>query len=130
MTNKSIDFYNVIGNYPFFFPLFIMFVGIFIILYSDNLIKKVFGLNIFQTSVITFYISISRIQGGHVPIVNSESSAIIYTNPLPHVLMLTAIVVGIALTAVAFALIIKVKQNYHTVSEKLININNIQQPPQ
>lgn len=127
MTNESFNIYNVIWNYPFFFPLFIMLIGIFTILYSDNLIKKIFGLNIFQTSIITFYISISRIHDGHAPIIDHNNPYIIYTNPLPHVLMLTAIVVGIALTAVAFALIIRIKQNYHTISEKLIN-TIIQQP--
>lgn len=112
---------NILNNYPFFFALIIMLIGIGIILYSNNLIKKVVGLNIFQTSIILFYISIAKITNGTIPKLDHTNKDIIYTNPLPHVLMLTAIVVGIATTAVAFALIIKIKKNYNTISENLIN---------
>lgn len=112
---------NLLSNYPYFFSLLIMLIGIAIILYSNNLIKKVIGLNVFQTSVILFYISMSKVTNGTIPKFDHTNKDIIYANPLPQVLMLTAIVVGIATTSVAFALIIKIKKNYTSVSEDLIN---------
>lgn len=109
---------NFLANYPFFFALFIMIVGLVMIAYCDNLIKKVFGLTIFQAGIIIFYIAISKINHGVIPVKTSHH---LYNNPLPHVLMLTAIVVGFALTAVAYALIVKIKKNYNSISEQYIN---------
>ena len=97
-----------------------MLSGLFIVVSRGNLIKKIVGLNIFQTSVFMFYISIGKMKGGTAPIlldkaaINSET---IYSNPLPHVLILTAIVVGIATTALGLALIIKIREEYNTVEE-------------
>ena len=97
-----------------------MLSGLFIVVSRGNLIKKIVGLNIFQTSVFMFYISIGKIKGGTAPILLDKSygnSGVVYSNPLPHVLILTAIVVGIATTSLGLALIIKIREEYDTVEE-------------
>ena len=97
-----------------------MLSGLFIVVSRGNLIKKIVGLNIFQTSVFMFYISIGKMKGGTAPILldkAANNSEVIYSNPLPHVLILTAIVVGIATTALGLALIIKIREEYDTVEE-------------
>jgi multicomponent Na+:H+ antiporter subunit C len=95
----------------------LMMVGLYIVIARDNLVKKVMGLNIFQVSVILFYVLIARVDGGTPPIISSGGHDVVYSNPLPHVLMLTAIVVGIATTALALALIIRIQEAYGTVEE-------------
>tara|TARA_B100000902_G_scaffold357221_1_gene371518 strand:+ start:1165 stop:1488 length:324 start_codon:yes stop_codon:yes gene_type:complete len=95
-------------------------IGLFIIIRESNLIKKVIGLNIFQSSVFIFYILISKVEGGVPPIINADQS--IYSNPLPHVLILTAIVVSIATTSLALALIIKIKDKHGTIEEDDIDL--------
>ncbi len=95
-------------------------IGLFIIIRESNLIKKVIGLNIFQSSVFIFYILISKVEGGVPPIISADQS--IYSNPLPHVLILTAIVVSIATTSLALALIIKIKDKYGTIEEDGIDL--------
>lgn len=106
-------------NYWIFITL--MMIGFYVVIARGNLIKKLVGLNIFQTSVFLFYISAGKVEGGTAPIlVNPDapgSSTVIYTNPLPHVLILTAIVVGVATTSLGLALAIRIKETYGTVEE-------------
>ena len=99
----------------FILNMILFLLGLFIIIRESNLIKKVIGLNIFQSSVFIFYLIISKVDGGVPPILND--SQLIYSNPLPHVLILTAIVVSIATTSLALALIIKIKQKYNSIEE-------------
>jgi len=89
--------------------------GFYTVISANNLVKKVVGLNIFQTSVFMLYISMGKVDGGTAPIVADGVS--LYSNPLPHVLILTAIVVGVATTAVGLSLIVRIKQAYGTVEE-------------
>ena len=96
----------------------LMMIGFFIVIARGNLVKKIIGLNIFQTSVFIFYISAGKVKDGTAPIVTE--GATLYSNPLPHVLILTAIVVGIATTALALSLVIRIKANYGTVEEHKI----------
>ena len=110
----------IYGHLPYWLFIILMLSGLFIVVSRGNLIKKIVGLNIFQTSVFMFYISIGKLKGGTAPILLDKSvndSAVIYSNPLPHVLILTAIVVGIATTALGLALIIKIREEYDTVEE-------------
>jgi multicomponent Na+:H+ antiporter subunit C len=110
----------IYGHLPYWLFIILMLSGLFIVVSRGNLIKKIVGLNIFQTSVFMFYISIGKMKGGTAPILLDKSvnnSAVIYSNPLPHVLILTAIVVGIATTALGLALIIKIREEYDTVEE-------------
>ena len=109
----------IYGHLPYWLFITLMLSGLFIVVSRGNLIKKIVGLNIFQTSVFMFYISIGKIKGGTAPILldSAKNSEVIYSNPLPHVLILTAIVVGIATTALGLALIIKIREEYDTVEE-------------
>ena len=91
-------------------------IGLWVVMVRGNLIKKVIGLNIFQTGVFLFYISMGYVIGGTVPIVE-EGIGVVYSNPLPHVLILTAIVVSVATTALALALIVRIRESYGTTEE-------------
>lgn len=94
-------------NYSFAILLFCL--GLYLVLASEDLMKKLFGLSLFQTAVLWFYISLGKIYGAKPPICPELHCSDLYSNPLPHVLMLTAIVVGIATLALGFALVIRIK---------------------
>ena len=100
--------------------VFLMMAGFYIVISHGNLVKKIVGLNIFQVSVFIFYISMGKISGGTAPILSPEIT--VYSNPLPHVLILTAIVVGVATTALGLALVVSIKKAYGTVEEDEIEI--------
>lgn len=104
--------------YNYWIVVALAMVGLFIIVAQDNLVKKIIGLNIFQTAIFIFYISVGKVSGGSAPILSDAVTT--YSNPLPHVLILTAIVVGIATTALALALIVRIKEAYGTVEEQEI----------
>lgn len=91
-------------------------IGLWVIMVRGNLFKKVVGLNILQAGVFLFYISLSYVRGGTVPILVA-GDGVIYSNPLPHVLILTAIVVGVATSALALALIVRIQESYGTIEE-------------
>lgn len=93
----------------------LMMIGFYIVIAQGNLVKKIIGLNIFQTAVFIFYISAGKVSGGTAPILTEQAS--LYSNPLPHVLILTAIVVGIATTSLGLALIVRIKEAYGSVEE-------------
>jgi len=103
------------GHIVYWIVVFLMMSGLYIVLASGNLIKKVVGLNIFQSSVFVLYISLGRLAGGTAPIYMEGVTR--YANPLPHVLILTAIVVGVATTAVALALAVRIYGTYGSVEE-------------
>lgn len=110
---------DVPGLYNYWIVIVLMMTGFYIVISRANLIKKVVGLNIFQTSVFILYISIGKLEGGTAPIVVEGAEH--YSNPLPHVLILTAIVVGISTTALALALIVRIREAYGTVEEDQID---------
>ncbi len=111
---------SFMGHYNYWIVIFLMMAGFYVLIARGNLVKKVIGLNIFQTSVIIFYISLGRIRGGTAPILVEHGNPV-YSNPLPMVLMLTAIVVGVATTAVALALVVRINEAYGTVEEDEID---------
>jgi multicomponent Na+:H+ antiporter subunit C len=90
-------------------------IGLFIVMTRRNLIKKVVGLSIFQTAVFLLYIQAGYISGGSAPIL--DPTITLYSNPLPHVLILTAIVVSVATTSLALALIVRIREAYGTIEE-------------
>jgi multicomponent Na+:H+ antiporter subunit C len=100
--------------------IMLMMTGLYIAISRGNLVKKVMGINIFQASVILLYVSMGKVGGGTAPILIEGRDDIIYSNPVPHVLMLTAIVVGVASTAVGLALVVRIKEAYGTVEENVI----------
>ncbi|MEE9545717.1 MAG: cation:proton antiporter subunit C [Rhodospirillales bacterium] len=106
------------GLFNYWIVVVLMMTGFYIVIAQGNLVKKVVGLNIFQVSVFVFYISMSKIRGGTAPILDEGIE--IYTNPLPHVLILTAIVVGVATTALALALVVRIRDAYGTIEEEEI----------
>ncbi len=95
----------------------LMMIGLYIAISRGNLVKKVMGMNVFQVSVILLYVSMGKVSGGTAPILIEGQGEIIYSNPLPHVLMLTAIVVGVASTALGLALVVRINEAYETVEE-------------
>ena len=94
-----------------------MMVGFYTLIARGNLVKKIIGLNIFQTSVFILYITMGKITGGTAPIFVEGGEDVIYSNPIPHVLILTAIVVGVATSAVGLSLVIRIKEAFGTIEE-------------
>jgi multicomponent Na+:H+ antiporter subunit C len=105
--------------YNYEIAIFLAMVGLYIVVSSGNLVKKIAGLSMFQISVFILYISMGVVEGGTVPILIEGVQR--YSNPLPHVLILTAIVVGVATTAVALSLVIRINESYGTVEEDEIH---------
>ncbi|MDH3671809.1 MAG: cation:proton antiporter subunit C [Gammaproteobacteria bacterium] len=108
-----------LGLYNYWIVIFLMMAGFYVVIVRGNVVKKIVGLNLFQTAVFILYISMSKVQGGTAPIVEPEF--VVYSNPLPHVLILTAIVVAVATTALALALTVRIKESYGTVEEDEIH---------
>lgn len=129
---------RVLGLYNYWIFIVLMMIGLYMIIARDHLVKKLIGLSIFQTAVFIFYISLGKINGGTAPIFKLDYGhapaaddhgaeavshgldvieGVVYSNPLPHVLILTAIVVGIATTAVGLALVVRINESYGTVEE-------------
>ena len=106
------------GSYHYIAVVVLMVTGLYVVMVNSNLVKKVLGLNLFQTSVFVFYISLGKLEGGTAPILAAEFTR--YANPLPHVLILTAIVVGVATTALALSLIVRIHRAYQSVEEEEI----------
>ncbi len=148
----------ILGLYNYWIVIFLMMTGFYIVIASENLIKTIIGLNIFQTSVFLLYITMGKVKNGTAPILTREEAEHLshghhpehaeehahavgevahgtsevhhdvaehaeqiaeklYSNPIPSVLMLTAIVVGIATTALALALIVRIREDYGTIEE-------------
>jgi multicomponent Na+:H+ antiporter subunit C len=104
-----------LGHYNYWVVILLMMVGFYTVISRGNLVKKIAGLNIFQVSVFLLYISIGNVQDGTTPIIAEGFTQ--YSNPLPHVLILTAIVVGVATTALGLALVVRIKEAYGTIEE-------------
>jgi multicomponent Na+:H+ antiporter subunit C len=103
------------GHFTYFITVFLMMAGLFIVIARGNLIKKLVGLSIFQTSVYLLYIAPGKLVGGTAPILSDAFN--IYSNPLPHVLILTAIVVGVATLALGLALVVRIREAYGSIEE-------------
>jgi len=116
MPEIVLDLDFVLGHYNYWMFVILMMTGLYVTVSRGNLIKKIVGLNLFQTSVFMLYISMGKVIGGTAPILTGDPDTV-YSNPLPHVLILTAIVVGIATTALALALVIRIRETYGTVEE-------------
>ncbi|MBW1789512.1 MAG: cation:proton antiporter subunit C [Deltaproteobacteria bacterium] len=126
------DFFSfVLANYNYWIYITLMMIGLYAMIAKRNLVKKIIGMNIFQTAIILFYVSIGAKKGATIPIIAhghgdhdglsaGAVKAVDYINPLPHVLMLTAIVVSVATLGVALALAIKVYNRYKTLEEEEI----------
>lgn len=135
---------DIFEQYNYAVVIILMMTGLYIVFSSRNLIKKLAGLSIFQTSVFLLYITISKVSGGQPPILEKSygkegadhavdkvvelaaaeggayggyATDLLYSNPLPHVLILTAIVVGVATLSIGLALVVRIREVYQTIEE-------------
>ena len=114
----------ILGHVNYWLFIVLMLTGLYIVIAKGNLLKKIVGLNVFQVSVFMMYISIGKVTGGTAPIFPYDAtghikldSEILYSKPLPHVLILTAIVVGVATTSLGLALVVRIREDYGTIEE-------------
>ena len=106
---------DILGSFNYWVVIILMMIGFYIIIANNNLVKKIIGINIFQTSIFIMFISMGKVMGGTAPILNNLNT--LYSSPLPHVLILTAIVVGISTTALALAIIIRIHAAFGTIED-------------
>ena len=106
---------NTAAHFSYWITIFVAIAGLYIVIARGNLMKKLVGLAIFQTSVYLLYIAPGKLIGGTAPIVAEQFK--IYSNPLPHVLILTAIVVGVATLALGLALVVRIREAYGSIEE-------------
>ena len=112
-----------ITHYNYWVVIFLMMSGFYIVVSRGNLMKKIVGLNIFQVSMFLLYISMGKIIGGTAPILTGKAET--FSNPLPHVLILTAIVVGVATTALGLSLVVRIREAYDSIEEDEIHVQNV-----
>ena len=107
---------QIFNSWNYIIVVILMMIGLYIVIARTNLVKKLVGLSIFQTSVFIFFISLGKVSGGTAPILDGNPDTL-YSNPLPHVLILTAIVVGVATTALGLALILRINEAFGSIEE-------------
>ena len=105
------------NRYTYVLVAALVAIGLYVLIASQNLVKKVIGLSIFQTAIFLFFITAAFVEGGSSPVIEGDG---LYASPLPQVIVLTAIVVGVALTAVALALIVRIYSEYGTLDEETL----------
>lgn len=118
---------SLASHYSYWITVFLMIAGLYIVIARGNLVKKLIGLSVFQTSVYLLYVAPGKLLGGTAPIVDARFDT--YSNPLPHVLILTAIVVGVATVALGLALVVRIREAYGTIEEDEILASDEQQAP-
>lgn len=118
----------VLDYYNYWAAILIMMIGFYGIMAKTNLVKKALSLSLFQTGILVLYISTGKIYGGVGPVNTSREGDVIFSNPIPHALMLTAIVVGVSTLAVALALIVNIRERYGTCDEEDLERIEAQQP--
>ncbi len=106
-----------LGLFNYWVVIFLMMVGFYTLIARGNLVKKIIGLNVFQTSVFILYITMGKIAGGTAPILVAGQEDVVYSNPIPHVLILTAIVVGVATSALGLSLVVRIHEAFGTIEE-------------
>ena len=114
------------SKYTYLLFAILLVVGLYMVIASSNLVKKIIGLNMFQTAIFLFFVSAAYVrevdgEAGRAPVIPGEAAAYDpYASPLPQVIVLTAIVVGVATTAVGLALIIRIYAEYGTLDEETL----------
>lgn len=109
-------------RYAYVAFIVLLSIGLYMVIASQNLVKKVIGVNLFQTAIFLFFVATAYVEGGVVPVVPDDPAGPteLVVSPLPHVIVLTAIVVGVALTAVGLALIVRIYTEYGTLREDVL----------
>lgn len=116
-------FMGIFSKFNYIIYIILMMIGFYTMIRKNNMVKKLIGMNIFQTAIILFYISIGAKRGGAIPVVDPATAEVVardIVNPLPHVLMLTAIVVSVSVTGVALATMLKIYKAYGSIDEDQI----------
>ena len=116
---------NFFEHYNYVITIVLMVSGLYIVIARGNMIKKLIGLSLFQTSVYLLYLSPGKILGGTAPVLDPNFT--VYSNPLPHVLILTAIVVGVATLALGLALVVRIHEAYGTIEEDEIFAREVEE---
>lgn len=109
-----------LGLYNYWVFAILLMTGLYAVISRANLIKKLIGMTIFQAAVFLLYISMDKVEGGTAPIIQADAAGQIYSNPLPQVLILTAIVVGIATLSLGLAIVVRISETYGTIEEDQI----------
>ena len=112
------NLFEVLGHYNYWVFSILLMVGMYAVIARGNLIKKLVGLSIFQSAVFLMYISMDKVEGGTAPILQPENVDQLYSNPLPQVLILTAIVVAVATLALGLAIVVRIHERYGTIEEQ------------
>jgi len=111
---------ELLGYYNYWVFAILLTLGLYTVISKSNLIKKLIGMAIFQSAVFLMYITMDKVEGGTAPIIRSGMEDQVYSNPLPQVLILTAIVVGVSTLALGLASIVRIKERYGTIDEREI----------
>ncbi|TKR25231.1 cation:proton antiporter subunit C [Natronomonas salsuginis] len=119
LAQSAVEFLST--RYAYVTVVLLLAIGLYMMIASPNLVKKIIGLNLFQSAIFLFFIAMAYADGGSIPVIPTEGGAVgEYASPLPQVIVLTAIVVGVSLTAVALALIVRLYAAYGTLNEETI----------
>ena len=108
---------ELLGYYNYWVFAITLVIGLYAVISKANLIKKLIGLSIFQSAVFLMYITMDKVEGGTAPIIQAGAEGQIYSNPLPQVLILTAIVVGVSTLALGLAIVVRINERYGTIEE-------------
>ena len=108
---------ELLGLYHYWVFAVLLMIGFYAVIAKLNLVKKLIGLSLFQAAVFLLYITMGKVEGGTAPIFSSDSAERFFSNPLPQVLILTAIVVGISTTALGLGIVIRIQEEYGTIEE-------------
>lgn len=118
---------QIAGLYSYWVVVILMMAGLYIMIARYNLVKQIIGLGVFQTSIFYLYITIGKVEGGTAPIL-VEGEDLVFSNPVPHVLILTAIVVGVATSALALALIVRIYEEFGSIEADELRAIEEQEP--
>ena len=116
---------ELLGYYNYWVFAVVLMIGLYAVIARTNLIKKLLGLAIFQSAVFLMYITMDKVEGGTAPIIQKGVTDQIYSNPLPQVLILTAIVVGVSTTALGLAIVVRIREAYGTIEEDEIRTQDL-----
>ena len=108
---------ELLGLFNYWVFAILLMIGFYAVIAKPNLVKKLLGLTLFQASVFLLYITMGRIDGGTAPIFSKAADTVVYSNPLPQVLILTAIVVGISTTALGLGIVVRIREEYGSIEE-------------
>ena len=106
---------NILGIYYYWVFAILLMIGFYAVIAKVNLVKKLIGLSLFQAAVFLLYITMGKVEGGSAPIFGGDAT--VFSNPLPQVLILTAIVVGISTTALGLGIVVRIKEEYDSIEE-------------